>query len=204
VVDAFGDRIHFTLNRTTDAASEPVSLEELKTHLRADGDDEDALIDSYILAARHKVEADTGRALLSQTWSMTLDKAPANRKPIMLPIGPVSAVSSITSYSTADASSTVATSVYRADTASVPARIVLKDGQDWPSGLRPENALTVVFVAGYGTTPASVADQQLLQAIKLLVGHWYANREAVLVGSISKDIELAYAALTQPLKVAWV
>jgi hypothetical protein len=32
-------------------------------------------------------------------------------------------------------------------------------------------------------------------AIKLLVAHWFRNREAVLVGTISKDMEKAVDAL---------
>lgn len=203
MVDAFGDPIHFTLNRTTDATAEPVTLEEFVAHLRATDDDQ-GLIEGYALAARHKVESDTGRALLTQTWTMTLDKVPANRGAILLPIGPVASVTSVTSYSTADASSTVATSVYRVDTSSLPARIVLKDGQNWPSDLRPENALSILFVAGYGASASSIADQQLVQAVRLLVGHWYANRETILTGTIAQEIQLTYRALTEPLRVPWV
>lgn len=206
--DAFGCPIHFSLTRTTDAVVEPVTLELAKSALKISTDStyEDGLLDNYLRAARLKVESDTNRSLINTSWTISLDKVPSRRRRILLPIGPVSSVTSITSYSTADVSSVVATSVYRVDTGSLPARIVLRDAQEWPSGLRPENALDVLFVAGYGTTAESVTDSGLIQAILLLAGHWYMNREAVVTesGLVSKEIELAYKALTQPLWVTWL
>jgi hypothetical protein len=38
------------------------------------------------------------------------------------------------------------------------------------------------------------------QAMLLLASHWVENREAVLTGTISKEIELSYTALTDRLK----
>jgi len=171
-----------------------------KTFLRVDVSDDDTLIDTLVTSARKQFEADTSLALVNQTCTMTMDAAPSGGAAITLPVGPVSSVTSITSYAADDTSSTVSTSVYRVDTASVPARIVLKDGQSWPSGLRSENALTVVFVAGYGATSASAPESAIL-AIKLLVSHWYANRESVAVGVVSKEIELGYRALIAAHKV---
>jgi uncharacterized phiE125 gp8 family phage protein len=204
-VFSYGMPIHFGLARTTDPAVEPISIADMKAHLREDGDDSDGLIAQYITMARQKVEGDTRRALISQSWTLSMDRVPANGRPIVLPVNPVSAVTSITSYDEADASSVVATSVYRLDTASVPARIVLKDGQSWPSGLRPETGLVVVFVAGYGTTAATIKDAQLLQAIYLLVGHWYMTREAVHIGNEQvQSLPLGYRALVDPLQVPWL
>lgn len=202
--DAFGQPIHFSIVRTTDATVEPLTTAEAKVFLGQGISTDDTLIDSFVKAARQKVEADTGRALVNQTWTMTLDKAPSNRCPILLPINPVSSVTSITSYSTADASSTVATSVYRLDTSSLPARIVLKDEQEWPTDLRPENALSIVFVAGYGAAATNISDVGLIQAVRLLMSHWYEHREAVNVGNIVTEVELAYSALIAPHKVPWL
>ncbi|NDB18915.1 MAG: phage gp6-like head-tail connector protein [Actinobacteria bacterium] len=42
--------------------------------------------------------------------------------------------------------------------------------------------------------------KQAVHAINMLIGHWYFNREAVLTGTISKEIELAVAALLSPLR----
>lgn len=37
-------------------------------------------------------------------------------------------------------------------------------------------------------------------AIKLLVGHWYANREAVVTGTIATTLPLAFDALIRPIQ----
>lgn len=201
MVDAFGRPIHFSITRTTDASVEPLTTAEAKLALRVDVSTDDALIDSLVKAARQKVEGDTGRALVNQTWTMTLDKVPSGAA-ILLPISPVSSVTSIKSWSVADVESTVSSTVYRLDTASVPARIVLRDGQDWPGDLRPENALVIVFVAGYGAASTNIADIGLIQAVRLLVSHWYEHREAV--GDFGEAVALAYDALIAPHKVPWL
>ena len=49
--------------------------------------------------------------------------------------------------------------------------------------------------AGTGTHYVGVVPEKAKQAIKLLCGHWYENRESVLVGSISKQLEFTLTAL---------
>ncbi|MCW5861278.1 MAG: head-tail connector protein, partial [Caldilineales bacterium] len=51
--------------------------------------------------------------------------------------------------------------------------------------LRELNAIHIRFEAGYGA--ASAVPTRYKQALKLLVGHWYENREAILAtGAIPK------------------
>lgn len=80
------------------------------------------------------------------------------------------------------------------DTDSEPGRVVLKHGQSWPSTtLRTMNPVQVTYVAGYGL--AASVPPHLVQLIKLLVSHWYENREPVVVGSITASIPLAVDSL---------
>ena len=51
---------------------EPVTLAEAKAFCRIDGSDEDALMSARIAAARLQVESLTGRALVTQTWRLTM------------------------------------------------------------------------------------------------------------------------------------
>lgn len=65
---------YFALERVSDPASEPVTLAEMKLHLREyDGvtshNDE---ITNLIVAAREWVEDYTGRALIDQSWRLTI------------------------------------------------------------------------------------------------------------------------------------
>jgi len=205
VFDACGEPIHFGLSRTSDATEEWCSLAHAKAWLKVDDASDDELVHALIDSTRNKLETDTRRGLVSQSWAYTLDRCPANRAPILFPVNPVLSVTSVTSYDVANASTTVATSVYRLDSSSVPARLVLKDGQDWPTSLRPENGIEIVFVAGYGTGSESVP-KELAQAGRLLMAHWYVNREAVAIGNglTSIDVPMAYEALIAPHKVPWL
>lgn len=64
----------FTIERVTQPDIEPVTLTEMKRHLRcfADVTSEDDDIIGLIVAAREWVEDFTGRALIDQTWRLTL------------------------------------------------------------------------------------------------------------------------------------
>jgi uncharacterized phiE125 gp8 family phage protein len=205
--DSSYEPIHFGLKRTVDAAAEPFTTAEAKTWLKITHAADDAIIDAIVKAARMKLESDTGRALINQTWALSLDKAPG-RRALILPVAPVSAIASIKSYDTDNTETTMSNSDYRLDSHSVPARAVLNDGASWPSALRHTGGLLVTFTAGYGANAAAVTDTGLLHAIRLLVAHWYFNRAAVEVGAHmygrSKEIEQAYDALIHQHKVSWL
>lgn len=197
--DASGNPIHFADTITEDADTEPLSVAEAKLFLRVDATFEDAFLAAGIRECRHLLERKTRRALLTQSRTLTLDSAPANRAPILIPAHPVSAITSITQYSTADVGTAVSTSVYRLDAASYPPRIVLKDGQAWPTGLRSQNALAIEFVCGYGATPAAITDPELLQALRLLLQQWYERAP----NTPDRDVDAAVEALVGGLRLPW-
>lgn len=181
------------LKRTVEPASEPISVSKLKEHLRVDISDDNDLIAGYLAAARDYVENTTWRSLVTQTWRLSLDGWPACGE-VVLPRPPLQSVSSIVYYDSEGASNTLASSVYDVDTDSEPGRVVLAYGQSWPSTtLRPMNPVQVTYVAGYGL--AASVPPHLVQMIKLLVSHWYENREPVVVGSITANIPLAVDSL---------
>jgi uncharacterized phiE125 gp8 family phage protein len=57
----------------TPPVAEPISLEEVKQHLRVDLQDDDELITGYIRAARELVEVETQRKFCTQTLLFTAD-----------------------------------------------------------------------------------------------------------------------------------
>lgn len=60
---------------TTDTVVEPLTLDEVKKHLRIDPGitDEDELLQDYISAARERGENETNRQFITATWKLQLD-----------------------------------------------------------------------------------------------------------------------------------
>ena len=77
------------LKQTKAPTSEPVTLAELKLHLRVEDNTDDDLITEIGKAARLWVEKATGRQLMPATWQMTLDSFPGGDGIILLPRPPI-------------------------------------------------------------------------------------------------------------------
>lgn len=169
--------------QVTGPAAEPLSLEEMKEHLRVDAADEDALLSDYITAARASAEAYIGRALVTQTWQAHFAGWPADGV-LELPLPPLQSVTWVKYTTDAGVELTVATNVYRVVTASEPGGLVLAPGMSWPSETLDAGLPVVVqFVCGYGSAAAVPAGAK--QAMRWLVGHMAENREAVTMATSS-------------------
>jgi uncharacterized phiE125 gp8 family phage protein len=168
------------LVRTVAPAAFPVSLAEVKAHLRVDDDltADDALISAYLLSAVERAEAETRRSLISATWEMGLDGFPGNGEPIRLPQGRVQSVTSITYAATDGTQATWSADHYDADLKMEPARIVPAYNETYPSTRDVINAVKVTYVAGYGDDPADVPEMIRL-AILNLAAFYYDHRGMV-------------------------
>jgi uncharacterized phiE125 gp8 family phage protein len=178
---------------------EPVTLEALKAHLRVDISDDDDLIIALALAARQKVEQDTGRALCTQEWIMYLDEFPdSDSDPIRVGYPPLVTVDKIEYVDSAGTTTEWAAAKYDVDIVSTPGRILPAYGYSWPTTRDAMNAVSIEFTAGYGL--AAEVPAQLLHAIKLLVGTWYEHRETIVTGTIATSLPdpIAYRALIFP------
>ncbi|HVL67196.1 MAG TPA: hypothetical protein VM364_08025 [Vicinamibacterales bacterium] len=180
------------LNLVTGPASEPLSLAEAKAQLVVDADvtADDALITSQIVAARMRAELETNRAFISQVWEVSFD---AGFPPLIeVPRPPLITVDAITYVDEAGVSRVMDPSKYQVDAPAGPyaerGRIAPVYGETWPV-TRPEtfNAVVVRFTAGYGATAASVPEA-IKAAMRLIVGHLYANREDVLVTPLATQL----------------
>lgn len=161
----------------TAPAVEPISTAEAKDHLRVDISADDDYIDALISTARHYCEQATGRAFVNQTLTGGLTAWPWDDV-IMLPYAPLVSVTSIAYVDTSNNSANVTSSVYGVDTKRN--QIYLAQDQVWPSTqLRTYDPITITWVAGYGSTATTIPDIYK-HAIKLLIGHWYENREQII------------------------
>lgn len=186
---------HYRLRRVTDAAVEPVSVAEAKQQANYEDDDQDQNFAVFVKAAREMYERDTQRALLTQSWQLSLDCFPDDV--IELRRCPVSAVTSITYLDDAGASQTLSTDIYQVDVHNEPARITRKYNKTWPSTYPQAGAVTVSFTVGYGSTVESVPATAKM-AIRLLAAHWFNNREAV--GNFGDIAMLSYGSLVDSLR----
>lgn len=176
--------------------TDPVSLAEAKAHCRVEQAEEDALLAGYIIAARQHLEQITGRALPVQSFDMTLDDFPCGSVPIALPRAPATSIVSIQYVDADGTTQTWASSNYQFDGSRDPARVVPAPNVFWPATQNRLAAVTVRFVAGYSQIP-----EPLRHAMLLLIGYWYANREAVNIGNIVSELPMGVQALIAPYRL---
>ncbi|MEZ4714304.1 MAG: head-tail connector protein [Caldilineaceae bacterium] len=166
---------------TIHPTEEPIGLSEAKLHLRVDDTADDDLITALIVAARQRFEAVTWRSLITQTLVMKLDSWPCGQC-IELPRPPLVSVSSVQYTDDDGVTATFASSNYLVSTAGHPGAIVLKNSADWPTTtLQAVDGISVTYVAGYGD--AADVPQIIKQAILMMVGHWYENREEIVAAA---------------------
>jgi len=183
------------LSLVTGPAAEPLSTADAKAHLRVDSSDENAYIDALVIAARNYVERATNRALITQTWKLTLDRFPCKHVPILLKRSPLQSVSSIVYIDGDGAEQTWSSGEYVVDAASTPGRVGPGPDYEGPDAqLDRFAACTITFIAGYGASSASIP-APLIHAIRMLVAHWFENREDVITGTIVSRVRMAVEAL---------
>ncbi len=181
--------------------AEPLTLAQAKAHLQVDTvlTDDDTWITDAIVAVRQQVERDLNMTLRRANLLMTFDQFPVEPS-IPLPRPPLISVTTLSSFDDDGTETTFSsTTGYDYDKYSMPGRIILRPNQTWPSDVRTRQGGKVTWIAGYaeGTIPV-----RAIQAMKLLLGHWYRNREAV--GNEATTIyPLAYEALTSDRLVSF-
>lgn len=186
------------LTLVTAPALTPVSLDEAKAQCHVDHSDEDVLLTLMIAAAVAMIDGPDGigHCMITQTWSGVID---GWQNPIVLPLGPVSAVTAITYLDSDGASQILGSGLYRLVNGVRPAFIERAYGASWPAHRAVSYPISIAFTAGVAT--AAEVDQGLRQAVLMLVGHWYANRETVNIGDVTSEMEFTFHALTERLRV---
>ena len=163
---------------------EPVTLAQAKLWLKVETGDttDDTLITGLISAVRQMLEQKTGRALLGQTWQLTLDAFP---DAIELTRVPVLSVTHLKFKDAAGVQQTLAPEDYTVDTERDDgwAYIVPAYGKAWPETIADINAVEVRWQAGYHATDPAKVPEALQTWLQLMLGAAYENREAVEQGA---------------------
>lgn len=139
-----------------------------------------------IQTARERVEQFLRRALITQTWKLTLDGFP-DGDVIHLARPNLLGVTSVKYLDWDNVEQDVAATVYTTDTEHLPGRIVKLWGQSWPSARAEFNAVRILFTAGYGAT-ASAVPEAIKHAMKMLITDLYEQRESAVIGTIVAEL----------------
>lgn len=161
--------MRYGLTVTSAPSLEPVTLEEAKLFCRIDSPDFDGVLSREITAARQHFERITGRAVVTQTWRLTMDRFPGGcQSPVtdgdqfVLPGGRVASVTSITYVDTDESTQTMSASDYRVDTDQIPCRIEPAFGEVWPSALEITGSVKVTYVVGVAVTAVPAEYKQAI------------------------------------------
>jgi len=161
---------------TTPAASEPVTVSEVKAQCRIDTSDDDTLLSRLISGARDYVERYCNCRFASQTVTVKCDSFSDMARFVE---APVTSITSIKYYDTDGNEQTLSTDVYELRSDGMESAIALKYGQVWPTA-QAGTRITVVAVVGFTTVPPAVKD-----AILLLVSDRYENRQSTQIDDFS-------------------
>lgn len=193
---------------STSATTLPVTLAQMKSHLNVSTTYDDSYITDLIAAATRYTEDKCNQCWITQTRTLKMqgfyDKRYVRyidetsweaipRYTVVLPRGPVSSVTSVAYITSTGGSTTMPSSDYSVS-GDNPGRIAEAYNATWPDTRSQQDSVTITYVAGHGSTQSSVPET-VRHAIKMVAGHWYRNREAVMVGTITKDIEHGVDAL---------
>ena len=179
----------------TAPATEPLTLSEVKIELKVDDSNEDDFITSLIVASRMWVEGHFWVPLISQTWAMQFDKSELNTLIWNVNKAPLISFSSVTYYDSNNELQTLAATQYETDIYGSPARFRIKSV---PNVYDRMNALQLNFVCGYAN--AAAVPQPIKQALYMIIGHLYENRQDVITGTQVNEIPMASEYLLQPYR----
>lgn len=170
-----------------------VSWQEAQAHLRVE-DEERVYVESLIAAATGWLDGPAGwlgRCIGVQTLELVSCAFGSDR----LPFPPLVEVTGIT-YLGAD---NVEHELSSGDWIQLlNGSIVPPMGQHWPAISGSPEAVRVQYQAGYaeGEVPKAIK-----QAILLIVGHWFQNRDTVITGTIVSEMPFAAQALLSTYRV---
>lgn len=194
------ERMRLAPVATTPPVLEPVTVAEVETYLGLGSDTDDDLVNRMISSARWMHEVHTRRQFITATWTGYLDRFPCGNT-IWAPKPPLISVTSITyTDENGDSQTLTENTDFVVDIASEPARVSLGFDQSWPPTRVENNAVVMVFVAGYGAA-ASTVPALLRQAILLQIESWFdptATGKFTVIADIPDNVKELLAAFTIP------
>lgn len=185
---------------TVTGAPDPLlTLDEAKDHLEIAHSDKDSFITSLVAAASMMIDGYdgiVGKAIGEQTVTYSLRTIKNGKTDI--PIVPVRSLESVTYYDEANAEQTINVNQFVLVANEDFAYIEPVAGFAFPALFDRADAITFTFLCGFAEVP-----EPIKHAARLMVGHWFENREAASENSV-KSIDWAVDALINRYKIGWI
>lgn len=158
----------------TPPTEEPIDISLAKLHASIVQTDEDALIYTYIKAARQAAETHLNHALMTQTWAFHVECfTDVMWLPMAYPLqnnaAAVPSTAPVVQYYDGDGVlQTLSTSYYEVDTMAGPGRILRAPNQSWPS-IQSDRTFPVriTYVCGY--TSADLVPEMVKMGMLLYI-----------------------------------
>lgn len=162
-----------------------------------------------VAACREMAEDYCHRTFIDTTWELTTSCFPASLwcpTEMPLPMGPIIELLSLAYVDPTGAQQQIDVSTLQTMLRSEPPFILPAWGTQWPSNRIQTNGVVLTYRAGYpsGSPPdANAVPKKVKQAIKMLTGHFYKNRESVSTETrqIPSIMPQGFEWLLDPLKV---
>jgi len=174
----------------TAAAETPITLVDAKRQIRVEeastAYDDD--LKRIIKSATRWAETFTGRALISQTWELTLNGFP--KAELVLPRPPLIDVASINYIDRDGVDTLLPANQYRiiGKGANMACGVLEPAfGTCWPVPMSGRGVVTIEFTAGYGDAATDIPPD-IQQALLLVVGRSNEHREDAVTGTISSKV----------------
>lgn len=171
-----------------------LTLDETKAHLRVEIDDDDNLISTLIIAAYLFAENYTNRIINQDSKELKLESFDSV---IQLPYLPVQSITSIAYEDTDDNAQVFAD--YYLDLRELFAKVMPDNDASWPGTNGDYENIVITYVAGYTSIP-----EQIDQAVLLIIGSLYAQRENHIAGVSIDTIPVSAEYLLNPYRVVSV
>lgn len=178
----------------------PVTLAEFKAQARIDTSDEDTWMTDALLRATDWVQrAWTDRQLILATYTLFLPTFPGGKGIIKMPRPPLVTIETVKFFNTSEVLTTFSSASYQVNIRPQVGTVRPVLTAVWPiTQIDKDNAVEIEYTTGYAN--AAAVPDSIKHAIVMLAAHWYENREAALVGTISKEVEFGVKMLLAPFR----
>lgn len=163
-----------SLTLNSPPASEPLSLDDMKAHLRLTTNDDDNSVSQLLVAARHALEARAGLAFMTQAWTYRVDRNRVTQMPdVLLPISPVKSIDGVQIVLANGQKMSLGSDHFTTQVGTIGR---IKFNIPLPTNTQPLSSIEIEFTAGHDTI--NLIPAELRHAIRLLAAHFYENRES--------------------------